>query len=670
MLKRPLVPAVILFLLGIFLAAYSVNLIITILLCFAICGFILYKTRKPLILAFAVLLIFTGMGRMAIADNQREKIIAAHSGKKEVMELTVVDFSFENSATAYFYDDGKKHKVILRYESDIDLFPGDIVEGEITLNQPRGSKVRFPGYVESLAGNGVYLVANAEKISLTCEREGGISGFLSSLRVYMNNLGEKYFEGDDRALFNAMVIGDKRLISDELYASLQASGLNHIAVVSGMHLSVAITFLLVIARLLFGKRRICYIFVLFGAFLLMLLTGAGSSVVRAFIMCAVSLTAELLYRDNDSPTSLSLAVLLMAAMNPFIIFNVGFILSVLSVMGILLYNRKISDTLIKFTPEKMTQVLSLSISAQLAVFPVVVYYFGTVSPYSLLSNALLVPVSGIYVILGMVFIILSPIPVVPDIIALIMKLLSGCISSVSAWVKNLPASLTAIDGNVFLLFAIWVILLVLLAAHPIRRRKVVAASVAVALCCVVVCMPKDGVEIYPIAYGSRTMTVMSFPKGDSFLIDCPDSYDALIIEKESSPFKAVVLSGNDSGKVFSANSNIERIIASDHMLRGKEREKVVTLAKEKNIHLIFLDDYEKWQIGDTVIEYVPIEGFEQLCAVKVYYGGKTYLSFQGIDGTDIMKFGESGVRFESDYVILPYTAFACDKEFFTGEVIK
>ena len=165
MLKRPLVPAVILFVLGIFLAAYSVNLIITILLCLAICGFILYKTRKPLILAFAVLLIFTGMGRMAIADNQREKIIAAHSGKKEVMKLTVVDFSFENSATAYFHDDGKKHKVILRYESDIDLSPGDIVEGEITLNQPRGSKVRFPGYVESLAGNGVYLVANAEKIS-------------------------------------------------------------------------------------------------------------------------------------------------------------------------------------------------------------------------------------------------------------------------------------------------------------------------------------------------------------------------------------------------------------------------------------------------------------------------------------------------------------------------
>ena len=396
----------------------------------------------------------------------------------------------------------------------------------------------------------------------------------------------------------------------------------------------------------------------------------AASMVRAFIMCAIYLFAEFIYRDNDAPTSLALAVFLMALANPFIIFNVGFILSVLSVMGILLFSRKFAKGLTKFAPDKMADVLSLSLSAQITVFPVVVYYFGTVPPYSLLSNALLVPVSGIYVILGMLFIMFSPVPALPEGIAYVMKLLSGCISSVSGWIKTLPSSLIDIDGNIYLFFVIWVVLLVLLAVHPFKRNRVVALSVAFVLSCAVVFAPKDIPQVYPLRYGSKTMTVVHSPKGDSFLIDCPSLYDALIIEKESNPFTTVVLSGNDGGKIFYTDSNIERIIASDIVFCWEERAKVTARAKEENVQLILLDDYEKFQIGDAVMEYIPVEGFDDIRIVKVYYNNETYLSFQGISGTDIREFGERNLYFESDYVILPYTAFARDKEIFSGKILK
>jgi len=309
------------------------------------------------------------------------------------------------------------YKVQLWVSEYIELSPGDVIEGEITLKKPISSKMRFPDTEKSLAGNGIYLSAKAENVTKTAEKESGIMGVLHALRAYTDNLGNGVFRDDDRALFNAMIFGDKRLVSDELYSTLQSGGLNHIAVVSGMHFSVAIAFLLFISRKLLGNSRRSYLPVLFFSFFLTVLTGGGASVIRAFIMSFVFILSRVLFRHEDSLTSLGVTVFVMTAVNPFIIFNAGFILSVLSVLGILLFHRKTLGFLKKFVPKSLASVLSLSISAQLTVIPVAVYYFGTVAPYSLLSNALLVPFAGIYVILGMIFVVLSPLSFVSGIIS-------------------------------------------------------------------------------------------------------------------------------------------------------------------------------------------------------------------------------------------------------------
>ena len=261
MIKRPLIPMAILFVLGIFLAAYSVNLIITVVLCILVCAFAFLKTKKLFPSFIAIFLIILGVGRMGIAENRRDKIIAEYSGKSEVLRLTVTDFSDENSVTAYFEDRGKRHKVLLRYEGDSCFSPGDIIEGKFSLYAPNASKIFSHGYSHTLAGNGIFLISDTEKLPRPKEKADGLMGKLYSLRVYIDSLGEKYFPNeDDRGLFNAMVIGDKRLISQDLDASLKASGLSHIAVVSGLHLSVAMAFLLTIAQLLVGKRRCGYIY--------------------------------------------------------------------------------------------------------------------------------------------------------------------------------------------------------------------------------------------------------------------------------------------------------------------------------------------------------------------------------------------------------------------------
>jgi len=512
-------------------------------------------------------------------------------------------------------------------------------------------------------------MATAEKVRLTGEREDGISGFVSSARVYMDNAGDEAFSGHDRAFFNAMVFGDKRLVSDELYSALQASGLNHIAVVSGMHLSVAITFLTLLAHLFFGKRRRGRLFVLFGAFLLTFITGAGASIIRAFIMCFLYLLSGVLYRERDSYTSLAFAVFTMVAVNPFVIFNVGFIMSVLAVMGIFLLSGKIFVFLSRFTPHRAAQVLSLSISAQLTVIPVAVYHFGTLAPYSLLTNALLVPVAGIYVVLGMVYILASSVPFLGVGVSFLMLIISKSMTVVCFCIRDFKFSLLELNGSFVTFASIWIFLTILICIGRRRRRlhrkmEAMAFAILILLCII----PSDeGPIIYIIPYGEKTMTAIETEDGESFLIDCPDAYNMKYIENPEYPYKTVVLTERDVSEVFNSENNIRRIVASDKVFSGKLRQRLIDKAENTGKSVVFLKDCEKLQIGSSVVEYLTFGTKKNTAALKVSHKGKTLITFQGFDGNDIMKHNGKIV---SDYVILPYTAYEYDEKLFTGKILK
>ena len=673
MIKRPLIPVAILFVLGIFLAAHSVNLIITTVMCLLVWTFGFLKTKRLFLSFIAVLLIALGIGRMILAENRCDKIIAKYSGKNEVMRLTVTDFSDGNSVTAYFEDGGKKHKVLLRYEADSCFSPGDIIEGKISLYTPNASKSFSHGYTHTLAGNGIFLISDVERLPQPIGKTDGLMGKLYSLRVYIDSLGEKYFlNEDDRGLFNAMVIGDKRFISDDLDSSLKASGLSHIAVVSGLHLSVAMTFLMSVAWLFAGKRRCGYILVFAGAFFIVLLTGAGASVIRAFIMCSIYLLSKYIYRDNDSPTSLSVAVLIMTFINPFTVFNAGFILSVLAVAGIIIYNKKISGILSKFMPSALAEVLSMSISAQLTVMPIIVYYFGTVTPWSLLSNALLVPLSGVYVILGMIFIIASPFSILPNGIAFVMKLFSLAITSVSGFVRDLPFSLLEISGSCLTFIVLWVFLLVLIYMRPVTRRARhrFTASFSVITVFLSTYSPVGETNILSAYYGTQTMSAVKLSDGNTFLVECPKLHDARTLHTPSQPFSTVILTTQNTFHILLYENHIDTIIASDPIFRKSKRNTLLTRSKEKNIDVILLKDYQKYQLGNAVLEYIPVYFIKDARMLKVYYDGKTYLFPQGYSPGDINYLYQKGLRFESDYVILPYNSANDGCNPFTGEILK
>lgn len=676
MRKRPLVFVAVMFFIGILLAVYNLSAPLIFILIIAVAAAFSLKSRAAIICTVAVLIVLSGSARMNLAQIHKNRIANEYTGKTSVMELTVTEFSENNRVIALMNDAKRKTRVYLTVESDTTLFPGDIVEGEITLRAPSESKAQLNSFAGYLASRGVYLCASAESVRVTGRLEKGITGRIYSLRTYMDKVGARFFFGNRRALFNAMIFGDKRLVSDELSHALQGSGLNHIAVVSGMHLSVMIALEMFFMQKIFGRRRIGYIFAILGAFFIALVTGAGASVVRALIMCMLFQLSRFLYRENDIITSLFFAFLAMLAVNPYIIFHQGFILSVLSVLGIVLYNGKILSFLERFLPAYVAQAASISISVQLTLTPMLVYYFGIITTYTLFSNLLAVALSGVYVTCGMIFVILSPIGIFTRLFAPLINLMAAGIESVVFKVSSLPYSQIEFSGNFALFSAVWISVLVLIYIYPAPPRRLYRAATCF---CIMSSMMlgfnnSPRADILFIPYGEETLTAVEISGEGAFLVDCPDIYDARSLENPILPFDCAVMTGAATGDEL---ISIDKVIFPQALFDRESKSELYQKAKGSNTDVVFEEDLRKFQIGGAVVEYIKTGETSTARAVKIEYGGQTLITLQGLDTSDIERLFSEGICFSCDYLKLPFTIASerydlsrlCTGKIITGERI-
>ena len=166
------------------------------------------------------------------------------------------------------------------------------------------------------------------------------------------------------------------------------------------------------------------------------------------------------------------------------------------------------------------------------------------------------------------------------------------------------------------------------------------------------------------------MSAVRLSDGSTFLVDCPKLHDARTLHTPSQPFSTVILTTQNTFHILLYENHIDTIIASDPIFRKSKRNTLLTRSKEKNIDVILLKDYQKYQLGNVVLEYIPVYTIKDARMLKVYYDGKSYLFPQGYSPDEINHLYQKGLRFESDYVILPYNSVNDGDNPFTGEILK
>lgn len=222
--------------------------------------------------------------------------------------------------------------------------------------------------------------------------------------------------GDEGAVLSALTLGYKRELSEEVRQLYNISGASHVLALSGLHIGILCTVLTLCCSLFLpGKRwflmRKLLVLPLVWGFVFMV--GVPVSAVRAAVMFSLLIVGSCFTRVGFSLNTLALTAFGMLLYNPFLLFDVGFQLSFAAVASLLLLQPWLDSLLPRSRYAAVRYVWGLttvSLSAQIGVIPLILYYFSRFSPYALLVNLWVVPLAFLVVSLSVPFLLLSLFP--------------------------------------------------------------------------------------------------------------------------------------------------------------------------------------------------------------------------------------------------------------------
>ncbi len=212
------------------------------------------------------------------------------------------------------------------------------------------------------------------------------------------------------ALAQGMLLGDKSALSADMVNAFRTAGMSHIMAVSGLHVGIIMSVIWMLFKpiewgvtllapvrlstyyILGGVKRISVIVI---TILYVYYIGAPPSAVRAAVMLSLFLLGWMLHRPTSAWRCMILAALVLLAWDPWTICSVGFQLSFLAVIGILLFQPWLGDDDI---PHWLRLIL-LSVAAQWLTAPVVAYWFHQVPVLGWIQGLLVVPLMPFMVVL-------------------------------------------------------------------------------------------------------------------------------------------------------------------------------------------------------------------------------------------------------------------------------
>ena len=268
-------------------------------------------------------------------------------------------------------------------------------------------------YKDYLEKEGIYSVMSWPEIELLAKEtpfsilENGytkISEFKKKLResIYQN------LSPPQSSILGAMVLGDKRKLTDSLKEKLNVAGVRHITAISGLHVAILTSILMTILITLgFWRQQAFWLSIILIA-LFIAMTGFQSSAVRAGIMGGLFLLGQYFGRIGASSRLIVIAATLMLAHNPLLLkSDVGFQLSFLAMIGII-YLMPVFQDWLTLTPKflvwgQLKSILSMTLSAQVFTLPILIYNFGYLSLVAPITNILIVPLLPFIMLLGFIF---------------------------------------------------------------------------------------------------------------------------------------------------------------------------------------------------------------------------------------------------------------------------
>lgn len=297
------------------------------------------------------------------------------------------------------------------YDDDVPVRYGDRVKVRGKFHRPKPA--RNPGafnYRRFLWSRGVTTLGNAEDAAdvkiLSRGRGNPFARASFAVKRFAAASMDKTVGGEEAKLLKALTLGTREEMDPEVLEDFRAAGVAHLLAVSGFNVGVVAFVLFLIVRGTRLPRPAANLVTL--AFLpaYAFLTGGDPPVVRAAVMGALALLADLLARDVDFLNLLAAAAVLILAFNPLLVTDAAFLLSFGACLGLGLFYVP-ATRLLRRLPPVLNKPLAATAAAQITILPLQIYFFHRFPVVAFASNLIMVPLASVATILALLTLVAS-----------------------------------------------------------------------------------------------------------------------------------------------------------------------------------------------------------------------------------------------------------------------
>lgn len=482
-----------------------------------------------------------------------------------------------------------KNKVILYLEKSddaISLGPGDEIVFKTKIEQFKNlgnpDDFDYTRYMKIKGFSGSGYVAENDW-GKTGKNSNSITCMSQRLRSKSLSLYESFDLTDDaQAFISALTLGYKNDLTENLKDAFRVTGTAHVLAVSGLHVGIIYLVISILFSFI-GNRgrpyfiRQCLVIVFLWAYAF--IAGMSASIIRASIMLSINCVGNIFNRKGFTINTLFAAAFLILIFNPYSLYDISFQMSFGAVLSILYFHPKFESI---YTPTNkiikyIWNLSTISLSAQLGIFPIILYYFGTFPTYFLITNIFVIPLIVLIIYTVTPLIIFST-PIISKslIIEYIQTILNWTVKTlieltlqIVYFARNLPFSEIA-NINISLLQTIFLIgIIFLIPVWLLYKRPgilILNLSLIWTLLLTNTFNYKNTDQPKLVVFNNRDNSEISlFHKNRRHTIDIPEN--GLIPHKEISIFRLSDISGINS---FS---------------EGGIKLDILILSNNKNLHL-------------------------------------------------------------------------------------
>ena len=470
------------------LCAYLLSpgyLILSAVICLLIAAGLLIlcrKNRKLLIVFLLFLGAASGIFRFCVSYKNTAVKASKADGRSEYITAEVSDLpeknqEYEKVSVKILDGTCKGLKSVLYIYDEIpekSLRPGNVIGLRVRF---RDARVLYGRTSYTYSARDIFVTGTSQsRVKLFKEHTiTPVRYFPKIISAALKNEISVIFPEETESFMRSLLLGDKTdLYRDvSLYQSMSRAGLMHAVAVSGLHIS----FLAGAVIFIFGRTRRASLFSIAVVWLFVFISGTPASAVRAAVMMSILLLAPVLQRQNDPLTSLSFALLLILAVNPYAVTGTGLQLSFSAMAGIQLISPAFENFTASLRAKKgvfaklavyISGIAASSLSVLVFSIPLMAVHFKFVSVISPLTNVLCLWAVSICFIGGFAACIAGCIiPVLGKGIALFISYFARYIICVVKLLSDFNYSCVYING----IYGIWLVLSYIVILYLIFSKK-------------------------------------------------------------------------------------------------------------------------------------------------------------------------------------------------------